>query len=365
MGIEPVTRKEMFMAAAAGENVTAPTPVTREEYFLSKIAGSGGGGGGGVQPDWNQNDSAAADYVRNRPFYTGDPVETVLVEESTVSFAEEGGAYAAELESTFSATVGETYRVYWDGTAYECTCVASNGRLYIGNLSFVGAGSDTGEPFIMMVLNGAGIYIITTDTSASHTFSISISGQPQIVKIPSKYIDKDTSGYIVIHKNYTMTEQEAQNYMTAISTKEVGIVMWGGLYIRSFLTEDGYMYITTINGEEYSIKKNNEGVFSLANKGFDSAVFPYNALSTESYFMFKIGQENVGVERSDPTSGVGTAVTMFYVKPTGTKSKAFEVLGNGEAVAPALILYSSTANSTKKFRITVDDNGTISATEVT
>lgn len=48
----------------------------------------GGGGGGQVQPDWNQNDSTAKDYVKNRPFYTGDPVETVLVEESTVSFVD-------------------------------------------------------------------------------------------------------------------------------------------------------------------------------------------------------------------------------------------------------------------------------------
>ena len=337
-----------------------------EKSFSLDVNGvlSVSGGGGGAQPDWNQNDSTAADYVKNRPFYTGDPVETVLVEESTVSFAEEGGAYAAEFITTFSATVGETYKVSWDGTVYECTCVASDGRLYIGNLSFLGAGSDTGEPFVMMVFNGSGIYIITTDTSASHTFSISISGQPQIVKIPSKYIDKDTSGYIVIHKNSTMTEQEVQNYMVSISTEEVGIVMWGGLYIRSFLTKDGYMYITTINGEKYIVKKNNEGVFSLANKDFSSAVFPYNTRSAEPYFMFKIGQENVGVERSIPTSG-GSAITMFYVKPTETGLKAFEVLGNGEAVAPALILYSSTANSTKKFRITVDDSGTLKATEVT
>ena len=28
-----------------------------------------GGGGGGVQPDWNQNDETAADYVKNKPFY--------------------------------------------------------------------------------------------------------------------------------------------------------------------------------------------------------------------------------------------------------------------------------------------------------
>ena len=26
-------------------------------------------GGGGVQPDWNQNDSTATDYIKNRPFY--------------------------------------------------------------------------------------------------------------------------------------------------------------------------------------------------------------------------------------------------------------------------------------------------------
>ena len=58
---------------------------------------SGGGGGGGVQPDWNQNDETAADYVKNRPFYTGDPVETVCVEESTVLFAEGPGGYMGNL----------------------------------------------------------------------------------------------------------------------------------------------------------------------------------------------------------------------------------------------------------------------------
>ena len=31
-----------------------------------------------AQPDWNQNDETALDYVKNRPFYTGDMVETEL-----------------------------------------------------------------------------------------------------------------------------------------------------------------------------------------------------------------------------------------------------------------------------------------------
>ena len=139
--------------------------------------------GGGVQSDWNQNDETAADYVKNRPFYMGDLVETVLVEESTVSFE---GDYS-EFPSTFEATVGETYKVSWDGTAYECTCVASNGRLFIGNLSIMGRGSDTGEPFIMMINNGKGIGIVTTNISASHTFSISGIAQ-EAVKIDEKYL---------------------------------------------------------------------------------------------------------------------------------------------------------------------------------
>ena len=139
------------------------------------------------QSDWNQNDSTAANFVKNRPFYTGDPVETVLVEESTVSFADAGGFYAAEFQSTFSATVGEAYKVYWDGTAYECSCVILSNKPRIGNLSITGDGSDTGEPFYMTVINGKGITIATADTSDSHTFSIS-GFVTEVVKIDEKYL---------------------------------------------------------------------------------------------------------------------------------------------------------------------------------
>ena len=143
--------------------------------------------GGGVQPDWNQNDSTAADYVKNRPFYIGNPVEIVLVEESTISFAAAEGVYMGELKSTFVSTVGETYKVSWDGTTYESTCANFNSLQVIGNLSIMGVGSDTGEPFLAVVSNGERIKIATADTSASHTFSIS-GLVTEIVKIDAKYL---------------------------------------------------------------------------------------------------------------------------------------------------------------------------------
>lgn len=44
--LTPITRKETFLAKAAGQDVETPTPVTREEVFLDAIAKGGGGGGG-------------------------------------------------------------------------------------------------------------------------------------------------------------------------------------------------------------------------------------------------------------------------------------------------------------------------------
>lgn len=143
-----------------------------------------------IQPDWSQNDSTAADYVKNRPFYT-DTRETVLVEESTVSFPDYGGIHISEFQTTFKATVGETYEVYWDGTIYECPCKYFHERIFIGNLSIAGDASDTGEPFLidstMEGTNGDGITIYTLDTSDSHTFSIS-GFVSEVVKIDPKYI---------------------------------------------------------------------------------------------------------------------------------------------------------------------------------
>ena len=213
------------------------------------------------QPDWNQNDSTAADYVKNRPFYTGDPLETVFVEESTVPFEDNGGIYISLIESTFMPTVGETYKISWDGTVYECTCADVDGFSILGNLYIVGKGSDTGEPFVIDA-EAASLVIATTDTSASHTFSIS-GYEASIVKIPSKYIDKDTSGYIAIHKKSTMTEQEAENYAMAIFRGDLVFIIWDGICIESIYLDGGdnerTLPIVTQNGEKFSIKKNDEG----------------------------------------------------------------------------------------------------------
>lgn len=64
--MEPITRDEIFMAAAAGEySGEIPEPVTRLEYYLKKIVERAAADN--IQPDWNQTDSTADDYIKNKP----------------------------------------------------------------------------------------------------------------------------------------------------------------------------------------------------------------------------------------------------------------------------------------------------------
>ena len=84
--ISPSFNSDGFMPQVSmAADPTEDMQIATKQYVDDSIES---GAGSSVQSDWNQNDATAADYVKNRPFYTGDPVETVLVEESTVTFAD-------------------------------------------------------------------------------------------------------------------------------------------------------------------------------------------------------------------------------------------------------------------------------------
>ena len=286
-------------------------------------------GGGGVQPDWNQNDSTQPDYVKNRPFYTGDPVETVLVEESTVSFSffKDEGMYMGQLESTFEATVGETYKVYWDGAAYECTCVLIENLPAIGNPSIMGPGSDTGEPFLMGVKNGRRIIIMTADTSASHT--IFIRGYAEsVVKIDQKYLpvaSETEPGIISITPlSNCILQQVDDEYFSEIRTQ-----VWN--------------YGDAAIIKECADKNNSHGIFSPGK--LEGAVLSCDDNAVNKYITSVL------------SGGKNIECWKFSLGST-TMERLWGIFEDG------VVISSSTADSTKKFKITVDDSGVLKATEV-
>ena len=314
-----------------------------------------------TQPDWNQNDSTAADYVKNRPFYS-EVTETVLVEESTLSFTNpRPGIYYSAIQSTFNPVAGEKYNVSWDGTTYECVCITANGYPVIGNLSIIGAGADTGEPFVITPLAEAhSIEIYTLDTAASHILSVS-SFVGEVVQIPDKYISNTFRDIVNAGDPLTWKDNEWNEYYALfLSGKLLRINTNFGTLKRGYVLSMFYGASSDISFIDYS-----GIIYSLE----------YNNAAGELYwrpFFDPTGGLYLRYLQaaSDPTE---TTLEYAVLKTSGPvltfrTQNANEELVERQVVLTGdkeLILSSSTTNSTKKFKITVDDSGTISATEVT
>lgn len=339
----------------------SPMQIATKKYVDDSIES---GAGSSVQPDWNQNDDTQPDYVKNRPFYTGDPVETVLVEESTVTFADADDFYLGALESTFSAAVGETYKVSWDGTIYECACVEYSGITVFGNLSIVGVGSDTGEPFMMTVNNDSVLLIYTADTSASHTLSISGLAS-EVVKIDEKYLPD-----IIATKSEVEVAQNMAN-----SNKEVLYSAFSSAVTFTFDKQTSGRDTFVFNAcHYYKISDFNpapENVISFngtaENGDKQSKITTGNNCVEYGFFIVvaSAGRCSLPVTDTDTFSFDATSAGLYAMYFEGDTSIT---AGTGQFTLmqmDGLTIKSSTANSNKKFRITVDDSGTLTATEVT
>lgn len=92
--MEPITRKEKFLAKAGGQNIELPNPVTREEMFLAAIGGTSGGRGWVERKEVTvECDTAYDNELEGFPvFAVGDTVNVKVdgVEYSLVAF--DGGA---------------------------------------------------------------------------------------------------------------------------------------------------------------------------------------------------------------------------------------------------------------------------------
>ena len=99
---------------------------------------------------------------------------TTLMEEQAVAFALGSyNLYQASPTEAVEIAVGQTYTVVWDGTEYICVSSLADSGPIIGNLSFAGAGDDTGEPFAYIYIPDEAVgQFATLNTSASHTISV-------------------------------------------------------------------------------------------------------------------------------------------------------------------------------------------------
>lgn len=153
-GLNPITRKEIYLAKASGDQVETPEPITREEMYLKKIAE---GGGGSSLPDTPAEDGTYA--LQN----------TVAGGEGTLSWASGGssGGGVLVVNATKSGTTitcdtkaSVMYAAFEAGTpiiikrndGYECVCIGCmlDEYGYLFSVAFpesAAYGADTGDDY--------------------------------------------------------------------------------------------------------------------------------------------------------------------------------------------------------------------------
>lgn len=181
------------------------------------------GGESSVQPDWNQNDSGAADYIKNRPFYDDTNVllewdgntEGLVVATTTEEVGEipAGTAVAYKIAEYMApeSFVGAT-EIDSDGSSLVITeedIEQVDGITYVGGLAL----ADKSIVAQNVSFPEAGAYTFTAnDVYVSKVYT------GGIVKLPNKYLNLDTA----LNEE---SENPVQNKAVAAATATVPLMV--------------------------------------------------------------------------------------------------------------------------------------------
>ena len=277
-------------------------------------------GGGGSVPK-----PLTYDYMPEG--YPKKSVGTVIVmEEQELAFADRGGVYAANLPDGFKVTAGQTYVVNWDGTEYECVgFVLDNVSSAIGNASIAGESSSTTEPFLYAYDIDRGIGMFgTPDTSASHTISVKTTGEVA-TPMAEEFLP------VIVAK----IKATADNAKTAADNAKTAADNANNIASKALPLSGGEIQIR--GGNAVATLKLSE--FTAAAGDVQKRGIQIGGSGAYGYRILEVTSRDITIYDSLTQRRVG-----------GLNSEE---------------LFLKSKNSTKIFKITVDDSGTISATEVT
>ena len=355
--------------------------------------------------------------------------ETEIMPEQTLTFIENEGVRAFDGPVTLNGNnivPGEIYDVKIDNILYKTECRNVNGMAILGNaaITSIPGYDDTGEPFVMaLYFNTGGIFGTTTLEAGDHT--ISINGLTRtIIKIPKEYLPDDIGGGSSVQSDWNQTDSTASDYIknkptiseqvqadwnqtniydkSYIKNKPNVIGAKGtGLYSEIFNYPSNHMNKNTASGEAShaeGIKTTASGNYSHAEgketkaEGYQSHSEGFKTTAKGDHSHAE-GSLTSATKTGAHAEGIHTLASSNYQHVQGqyniedTTGTYAHIVGNGTrdnsrsnahtldwsgnawyagtVEGTAMIVKSSTEGSSKRFKITVDDSGVITATEIT
>lgn len=304
-----------------------------------------------------------------------DYVEETIIESQEVSWMFETNVLPNDI------VIGRKSKVVFDDVEYVCTntffLTDNEEILAIGNAvllnDLIGTSfPDTGEPFVITSINGGLLNAVVINDDSTHTISLTIE-KASYNKMPKEYMPDIEMSDLV--KSYTLSGYSISKDPSSSECEEALKVLRNGGNV--FMDDEMYPVIFISKGinNEYYI------LFFDANRRITLLNTSYNPETSSSDNYRRIMQiplvpqsypinYSVGMAFSDMykvEAEVGDVVVVKEARPlNGTApGMPLDFETTNEPVFKSVILKSTTEGSTKKFKITVDDSGTISATEVT
>ena len=306
---------------------------------------------------------------------------TTLMEKQEVAFAlEDEAVYSAYPNEAPEIVEGQTYTVNWDGTEYECVCAVfmSSTILSLGNKSIYGKGDDTGEPFLYIRNQAAGAFA-TLETTASHTISVKRIDET-VIPIDEKYLPEsvftDADWDFILNRPFFNKPLNAN--ITAENITETTVI--GANYVDLGATvpdfneglyykvEGEISFLSTSSGINYPLQIN--GYYKANSQAEISLGTVYDSSYRSNLEVSLYGNNNMAYRGKLCLNVFGNSasytITAAFTIISEVKMLPEDCIPNTiQRVGDDIIIPSSTPDSTKQFKITVDDSGTISATEVT
>ena len=356
----------------------------RNEEF-AKRAGGNTGSQSGVQPDWNQNDETQPDYVKNRPFYESISLTTFL-EKQQIDFS-------SPFTTPNDIVQGKTYFVHWDDAEYtiEATYkdIFGDGSILIPYLEqadglFTIEGRD---------MNAAdkGVHNVAIYTTELSLKTIDEKFIPDTIARKDSVVRSVCGGYpdsngnvnvnyddLVGNKPTNIKDGSGKDSILQDSAQEAsgkGSNAYGDLTIASgdYSHAEGsrskargtYSHAEGIECVSIGSASHAEGFGTASSSNYQHVEGKFNIEDLAGNYANIVGNGDRSA-RSNAHTLSWSGVPWFKGRPqfggTAQDQGSQTVVANGDK---EIILASSSSSSTKKFKITVDDSGNLTATEVT
>ena len=332
-----------------------------------------------VQTDYTQNDSTAKDYIKNRPFYEYVIRNSVLadicsgVTASGGHWISDNGITGIRADARFaiyidsSISIGDSLQVILNGNSYTCpvedySSFFRNGTIGFGDSSLFASGTASTYGFVVVLVPTAfadeldqtkPYAVLTTAVSGSTApteFKI-IGDVKKIVKIDEKYLPDNIATVGMIQN---VSEQADNAQSTANNAQSTANNAKTTANNAKTIADNAQ---STANNAKTTANNAKAAADDAYSRYGESELWLKSNNSGLSGNMLFSGRPNAPIYcRVDRCSASdASAPARFVFAPNGGTSMQVEGIN----------VLQMKSSSGKIFNITVDDSGTISATEVT